>query len=656
LLAVNDKNYLRLFVPFSFLLIFTIVRYVGFFNLTIYPTVDRATSSILFRRIITDSLNTDHIAIIFFGLSVVYFLIQKRKTIPILAGLGSLGVYFYFTNPVLLDIAALLMLPAALGIIIVDFFKKNKFLKPLPWKNLVYCLVFVVFCFEMFILSLWVAYPFAPSTIRGSIFWHFTVLEFEMFYALALAGSYLIIVITNSFFIKYAQSKITPKKTTPSDQDQLKQKIFSLASKLEKIESLRVELGLFDKIRERIAHNKIRQQLVIEKTKLEDPKYAPNILYNSKVMLSLALVISAIFAVYPYLPTINPDFTWVSVDDFNYQQFLKQVHEQDSLAGKVGKAFEVSSGDRPLTMLLMDAFKSAFNLDYVFAVRFFPIFLGPLLVFAAYYFVKHGTANAHVASYAALLTAVSHQVIVGMYAGFFANWLGLVAFYLALAMIGRFWSRPNVFNLFLVLGHSLLSFLLYIYVDVYFLLTLCIFLVVSLVVFRHEPATRKKIILLSLIFAVYAIVFVIRISFGSFSLFETIFERQDIVLSFREFQNRWTNFPYSMHFYVGGFLTNSAILALAFVFCLYAKYRKTFDRLLLSSLFAGSGLLLFGNEVLQSRILYDLPVQIAAAIALWKILNQNNVNATVAKIAFLLVTIHIAIYALRSMSNLTFGV
>jgi hypothetical protein len=290
------------------------------------------------------------------------------------------------------------------------------------------------------------------------------------------------------------------------------------------------------------------------------------------------------------------------------------------------------------------------------AVRFFPLLISPALVMAVYFFVREGTKNRHQAAYAALLTAFSHQVIVGIYAGFFANWLGMVAAYLAFLMIHRFWQKPSLQNYLLVFGHSILSFLMYIYVDVYFLFTLAIFLIVSAVKFRHVSSEKKKILVLSTIFAVYATVFTIRILLGSTALFESVFAREDILFSYREFANRWTNFPYFMHFYVGGFLANTAVLVFAFVWTLYAKYDNTFDRILLAALFAGALPLVFGNEVLQSRVYYDTPVQIVAAIAIWKILNRADFHPRFSKVAFALVTVHIAIYAIRSLSNLTPGI
>ena len=369
-------------------------------------------------------------------------------------------------------------------------------------------------------------------------------------------------------------------------------------------------------------------------------------------MLSVAIAVSVVFAAYPYFPTLNPDYLWMSVDDRAYQDYLIDMGQNKNEIDLVQRAFKLAQGDRPLTLLIMYSFYNITGLELVTAVRFFPVLLGPGLVLAAYLFVNQGLKNNQYAGYAALLTAFSHQVVVSLYAGFFANWLGLIVLFLALMMINRFWEKPSIKNYLLVLGHSILSFLMYIYVDAYFLLVLLAFLVITGIKFRHNSEARKKILILSSIFGVYAVVFSIRILLGSSELYETVFERPDIEFSITEFRNRWLNFPKFMHYYVGGFFANSVLLAFTIVWTITARFDKTFDRILLATLLAGALPLLFGGVVLQSRIFLDMPIQIAASIAILKLVNYRGFNSKFAKIAFLLITIHFAIYTIRSLSNL----
>ncbi|MGQ0637733.1 MAG: hypothetical protein ACT4N1_00005 [Nitrososphaerota archaeon] len=659
ILSNKDRHELRLYIPFSVLIFFVITRYIGFSGLTIYPTIDRATAVILFQRTVTTSLSYDHMVIVAAGLVTLYFLISNKKIIPVLAAFGVLQFYLYYNSQVALDIFALLMMPAIISIVVSSHFAKKRLVKQHKWKNLLYVSTAVAFCFEFFIISEWIVYPFFPQFFRGSAIWHPVALEYDLFYAFARIAPVFLIFASYSFLTKLVQRTVheffksklryTGKQ---GSTEEVQKRVLQLQSKLETVTSMTKKLGWSERFFGLHYVEKIKNAITLEKTRLEDSSFRPNVVFSPKIMLAVAFGISIVFAFYPYLPTINPHYTWVSVDDFNYQQFLNQMHQQQTIQEKLQEAFVISSGDRPLTLILMYSFQHSLGLDVMTAVRFFALFLGPGLVLGVYFFVREGTKSKHQAAYAALLTAFSHQVIVGIYAGFFANWLGLVAAYLAFLMIHRFWQRPSVKNYLFVFGHSVLSFLMYVYVDVYFLLTLLVFLILSTIKYRHVSAEKKKILILASIFAVYAAVFVLRIFLGSTGLFDTVFGREDVTLSYREFANRWTNFPYFMHYYVGGFLTNAAILVFAFVWTFYAKYEKTFDRILLASLFAGALPLVFGDEVLQSRVYYDMPVHIVAAIAIWRILNRNDINPLFAKTAFSLVTIHFAIYAIRSLSNL----
>ncbi len=659
-LKQNIKD-LALFLPFSILALFALTRYVGFFFISIYPTIDRTTYLLVFQRTVTSSLLVDHIVIVSAGLVVLYFLIQSKKIIPILAGFFSLEILFIIQNEVALDVFALLMVPSILVIIIASHFIKRKIVKPQNWKRLLYITTGTVFCFEMFVLAIWIAYPFSPSQVKEVAFWYPAILELELFYAFARISPLFIILLSYAFLVKPNQNTIKELFATKSthdakfeiDREFIQKNISQLSSRLAKMNLLTKQMSKVGRLTAIPYVSRLKNAIFLESIRLSDSQFRPNVLFSPRVMLAVAIAISLIFVVYPYLPTLNPKNDFVSVDDRSYQLFLTQMQKSDTIQDIIKKSFSLSFGDRPLTLILMHSFQSVFGLSVVYGVRLFPIFLGPGLALAAYFFVREGTGNKYQASYAALLTAFSHQMVVGMYAGFFANWLGLVTVYLSLAMVHKFWEKPSVRNYFLVFIHSILSFLMYIYVDVYLLLLLLIFLVITAVKFRHDSSEKKKVLILSSIFAVYAALFVLRINLGSSELFNVIFAREDIAFSLRDFYNRWINFPKFMHFYVGGYLANTALLAFAFIWTLYAKYEKTFDRILLASLFAGALPFVFGNEVLQSRVFYDVPVQIAAAISIWRILNRKDVNPLFAKTSFALVTIHFAIYALRSLSNLT---
>lgn len=649
----QNKGDLVFFAPFSVMILFAIPRLFSFFAFPFYPTLDRHTMYGVFSHPVTPSLQYDQIIIVFAGLGAAFFLVRQKKFIPILALFAALGVGTMFYLPAGLDVFSLLIMPAMTVLFIMDYKKKRITKTQKDGKNLLYVITLILCGFEIFVLLSWVAFGIAPSTIKKSFLWHPMSLEFELFYVLSNLSSFTIILCTYAFLLRPIKNMMNKPHVMIQDD-----KTHSVIhGNIEKINSKILQIkhisrhGLLNRLFAKSYVEVLEESLDAQKTRLETPSFRPNVIFAPRVVLAIAISLSVVFAVYPYLPTINPQYTWISVDDFNYQQFLRQF-EKNSLQDVIRKSFVISSGDRPITLLLMESFHRFLGTDIMTSVRFFSVPLGPGIVLAVYFFVKEGLHSRQNAAYAALFTAFSHQIVVGMYAGFFANWLGLVLVYLSFMMMHKFWIKPSVKNYLLVVLHSILSLLTYIYVDVYLLATILVFLIISALKFGRVPSERKKILIISSIFAIYAALFALRVFVTSPDLFDAIFGREDISFSFIEFKNRWTNFPYFFHVYMGGFFANFAVLALAFLWTMTAKYEKPFDRILISALFVGAIPLVAGNEVLQSRVFYDMPVQIAAAIAVLRLVNRNDIKPFFAKTAFILISVHFAIYAIRSLSNL----
>jgi len=541
--------------------------------------------------------------IIFLGLITLYILIQRKKILPILGGFLFLAVYLGIQNEFAIDVYALLMLPVTISVIIFNHYKENKFFKKSHhWKNLLYTSIAVLFCFELFVLFLWIAFSFSPEFVKESILWHPVSLEYDMFYAMALASTALVIFISFWFLTRPASWII---------------------------------LDSFQQTRK----------------KIQDLNFQPNVLFNPKIMLIIALGVSVIFAVYPYMPTINPQYTWVSVDEHAYLRFINKINEQETISETLRQAFITSNGDRPLSLLAIYSLQ-VLGISLESAVRFFPVLLGPALVFSVYLFVNEGLKNRHYAAYAALLTAFSYQIVVGIYAGFLANWLGLAVVFLCLLFLHRLWEKPSLLNYAVVFGLVAVSLMVHVYVGAFLIATILAFGIISAAKYRHDNEQKKKIFAIFSIFGIFATIILVRLFLFPSVLVENLFSEGGIQFSIEEFRNRWLNFPRFMHYYVGGFFANSVLLAFAFVWTLYAKYEKTFDRILLSTLVIGTIPLIFGDHVFQSRIFYDIPIQIAAALMIYRIVNTRGFHSIFAKIALSLITIHFAIYAIRSLSNL----
>ena len=85
---------------------------------------------------------------------------------------------------------------------------------------------------------------------------------------------------------------------------------------------------------------------------------------------------------------------------------------------------------------------------------------------------------------------------------------------------------------------------------------------------------------------------------------------------------------------------------------LKANYENISDKLILSMLFVGLLPVLFGDFLLQSRILYIIPLQIPASIIMYKIYKSPKISF--GKPLFFALLLMQFNYALRSMANMNF--
>jgi hypothetical protein len=102
----------------------------------------------------------------------------------------------------------------------------------------------------------------------------------------------------------------------------------------------------------------------------------------------------------------------------------------------------------------------------------------------------------------------------------------------------------------------------------------------------------------------------------------------------------------AIHIFVGGLFSNFIIFAL----CIYWLYRTCWREqstiFLMAFLSVGLFPLLFGNWVAQSRVFYDIPFQIPAAIAFYSIMKKSHGTLLILPICIWLLAMSI-----RAVSN-----
>ena len=83
----------------------------------------------------------------------------------------------------------------------------------------------------------------------------------------------------------------------------------------------------------------------------------------------------------------------------------------------------IISGDRPLTLIFLFAVTEVSKAPPAQVVEYSPVLLMPLLVIATFILTRQLTSNDSVAILQLFLSTISFQTLIGIYFGYYANWL-----------------------------------------------------------------------------------------------------------------------------------------------------------------------------------------------------------------------------------------
>ncbi len=168
---------------------------------------------------------------------------------------------------------------------------------------------------------------------------------------------------------------------------------------------------------------------------LSDSALTPNILSHPRLILGISIIASIFLGFVPYRPDLNPNGSLVGIDTPLYAQWVNQMLQRP-IFGAVGYAFvQASDGSRPLSLLFPYAISGLVGAPADLGMMLYPMFLGPLLAISSFVFVARGQGDERKAALASLMTSLSFQITVGLWAGFYANWLALAEAYFLLSAI-----------------------------------------------------------------------------------------------------------------------------------------------------------------------------------------------------------------------------
>lgn len=364
-----------------------------------------------------------------------------------------------------------------------------------------------------------------------------------------------------------------------------------------------------------------------------------NITISKKLLiLSASIALSIAIILIPHLPTVNTDNRLVSVDSLQYSLWIKELDASNSTQDFFHQIFvEHSKGDRPISLVLIFAFQQALsqNNDPSHTIEYLPFLLAPSLILAVYFLTQELTANDATSLLAAFLTAISFQTLIGIYAGFYANWISLVFGYLSLLFLFKFLRDSRMRNLVIYAVLLIVTLFSHVYTWSIIVIVSGVFLSVYLAkanllshrndgkLSTYEPRKKVIVLLLLVLFCTVVIDVGRTIATGSSGGIEGDLQIGKRSVGLDQFALRWNNLAYTTTTYVGGIFANFLILGLGIYWLLASKMSERHNVFILIFLSVGILPFLFGDWIIQTRVLYDIPFQIPAALAIFYAIKQN---------------------------------
>jgi hypothetical protein len=659
-------------LPLSILGLLTVFRALETVPLIDFQTVYRITYPERFLFYITGNFLFDDVVIVLAGIAsaLVIFYQKKRKTswaIVIAPGvLISLAVILQ--NIKLADIAALSVLPSILAShFVIKRMGRIKEDDDIPARitanSLVITLVGILLAIESASLISWILYPAFPSKLYSGWQWYGAEVDSNIFSAFGMLSPILAVLIAFSFGIKPSMQPLKLWLEKVNERKGKQDKNENQDQNATRGHNVQASSGGRDNIA-------ILRTGVAISSPLSYDRDGTLTKRKRWLFLSISSALVLAFSAYPYLPSINPNFQNESVDAPYYVNQINVIRNGGLFSPSGPFGF---TNERALSILVFYAITAPLpaSIPLAKAVAFLPAFLGLLSVFSAYYLVRYVFGpNSRIVLLAPLLTAMSSQFIVGIYGGFFSNMLAFPFLFLSILYFMKYLDSDSPgkkrvnFSVFMLA--SMLTLLSHVYTWAFLAGTLAITMVI-LTLTRYSPKgavarTRRQAaapflpviagIALSVL-ALVAVAFTLKTSTSGVGFISSLASSG---ISGDYFAKRWFNVDYMFRIYLGGFLTNSALLMLALIWALKADYKNHFNAILLSSMFITSFFFFFGDTELQSRIFLNIPMQIPAAVVLGNIASGKYLGAALGAktrmLLVLLVVVHFANYDLRSLANM----
>ena len=582
-------------VSFVACLFFYLYIIGSFFNNTVYPLIDRTTFYVSFQEHIVNEYVDNIIAIVAATLWFLFSLNNRAIRYSLSIAYGGTGTILAVISPnnISFYVITLLSLPLIIGVsLYYYYYKRQKNVLNFNAKlTLRYISLVVVAISVIWIIVSILAFFIAPefeSISRGSYANQLFLLlsSFASIYIFLLVFCLPVKVLFRGALrmLKFDVNEEDMSQTLPNNYEQNRQKT-------------QTKIGF----------------------------------------LSLAIFLSVILPLIPQHPSINIDNQDIGVDTHFYVTWIEELAKSKSAYDFAYQAFIVQGqdGDRPLSLMFMFLVYQIVGGELSEVIEHSPLILGPGLVLALYFLTLELTRNEKIALIAAFLGAISFHTLAGIYAGFYANWLALIVGYISIVFLFRYLrsGRPSDIVIFSIL----LIVVLFFHVYTWTILTAVagVFLLTMLVMQNKRKKNNnnnnnyfpnRRIIWLLLFAILPSIVVDIAkvLLTGSSGGLEQDIELAQRGLGIEQFNLRWEILNATMYHGLGGVFSNFIILLLGLFWVLKSNMREPYTVFLIIFLSAGIVPLFFGSWTIQTRVFYDMPFEIPAAISLYYISKRSG--------------------------------
>lgn len=380
-----------------------------------------------------------------------------------------------------------------------------------------------------------------------------------------------------------------------------------------------------------------------------------NLRPSTKILaMGVILATSLIIVFVPQF--LNGNHLYIGIDTPQYRQAIQNFSSQQTTYDKIEFLFNgYSEGDRPLSIFIISSLISFVDMskdadNSVLIELLLPPILSVSLCLVIFFLTKEITINDKTALMASFLTSISPQVLIGLYSGFYANWIALIFAFLSVMFMFRYIRKPNLISIVFFTALLVTVMLSHAYTYTIFLLVLSIFLLSS--IFFRIYSKKTILILLS----VLVMTFVFDLAKSAFIGTSTaigldLSVAEKLGTGLDQFSSRWSNLVRTIQVHVGGIYGGSIVvmlMALVGAVLIDKKRNLSVTVLIMSFLSVGILPLFFGDRIVMARILYNIPFQIPAAIVLCELLGVKKLGPLVV-ISFSLFCVAIAIHYVTNL-------